>query len=61
MYNSPRRPYYNRRQNMPQSAHNDDSGSIENKRFWDLVKGLRNRQEEAKKDDDSRKPAQSGK
>lgn len=60
MHNSPRRPYYNRSQNMPQSAHQDDSGSINNKRFWKLVNNLRGRQEEVKKDD-SPKPAQSGK
>lgn len=60
MQNSPRRPYYNRSQNMPQS-HRDDSGSMTNKRFWKLVNNLRGRQEDAKKDDDSRKPVQSSK
>ena len=61
MYNSPRRPYYNRGQNMPQNSTHDDSVSINNKRFWQLWKDLRHRQEEAKQDDESRKPAKSGK
>ncbi|MGB7339924.1 MAG: hypothetical protein WBC91_13595 [Phototrophicaceae bacterium] len=60
MYNSPRRPYYNRTQNMPQSSQNDDSVCMDNKRFWQLLKSLRNRQSDAKKQDD-RKPVQSGK
>lgn len=61
MYNSPRRPYFNRSQNMPQTAHQDDSVSMDNKRFWTLLKNLRNRQAEAKKERHERKTAKSGK
>lgn len=59
MYHTPRRPYYNRSNNMPQSACTDDSVSIDNKRFWSLLKGLRRRQEDAK--ESKKQPAQSGK
>ena len=48
MYNAPRRPYYNRSNNMPQSASTDDSVSIDNRRFWKLLKKLRRRQENSK-------------
>lgn len=48
MYNAPRRPYYNRTNNMPQSASADDSVSIDNRRFWKLLKNLRRRQENTK-------------
>lgn len=61
MNHSPRRPYYNRGQNMPQNTGHDDSVSINNKRIWKLWKDLRRRQDDAKDDDESRKPAQSGK
>ena len=61
MYNSPRRPYYNRSHNMPQTAHQDDAVTMDNKRFWNLLKNLRNRQAEAKKDRQERKTANSGK
>lgn len=60
MYNSPRRPYYNRSQNMPQTSQNDDSVSMDNKRFWQLLKNLRNRQTDVQKQV-NRKPVQSGK
>ncbi|MEM9950815.1 MAG: hypothetical protein AAF846_04390 [Chloroflexota bacterium] len=61
MYNSPRRPYYNRSQNMPQTAHADDAVSMDNKRFWQLLKNLRHRQAEAKIDNQQAKVAKSGK
>ncbi len=59
MYHTPRRPYYNRTNNMPQAASTDDSVSIDNKRFWSLVKNLRRRQEDVK--EEKKQPAQSGK
>jgi len=59
MYQSPRRPYYNRHENMPQSAQNDDSATIETKRFWQLLKNLRRRQQDVKQDN-KQKPAKSG-
>ncbi|GAB5493691.1 MAG: hypothetical protein Phog2KO_39060 [Phototrophicaceae bacterium] len=58
MYNAPRRPYYNRSDNMPQSANTDDSVSIDNRRFWKLIKQLRRRQEDS--EETKAKPAKSG-
>ncbi|MGJ3237513.1 MAG: hypothetical protein ACFE0Q_02290 [Anaerolineae bacterium] len=51
MYNSPRRPYFNRSQNMPQTTTPDDAVSMDHRRFWKLLDGLRRRQEDARKDD----------
>ena len=58
MYNAPRRPYYNRSNNMPQSASTDDSVSIDNRRFWKLINQLRRRQEDS--EETKAKPAKSG-
>jgi len=44
---------------MPQSAQNDDSATIETKRFWQLLKNLRRRQQDVKQDN-KQKPAKSG-
>ncbi len=49
MYNGMRRPYYNRNENMPQTTHHEDVSSVDSRRFWHLLKNLRRRQDEAKK------------
>ena len=60
MYNSPHRPYYNyRSEDMPQDGSQRDVNTIESRRFWQLFKNLRRRQQQAKAENEQ-KPASSG-
>ena len=57
MFNQPRRPYYNYSTPSRESAPPEVS-TIENKRFWQLLKQLKRRTQ--KSDQDQDQPAHSG-
>jgi hypothetical protein len=55
MYHNPRRPFYNyRTEDMPQDSSSPQSAVIDSKRFWQLLKKITRRQEEAKVQQDEK-------
>lgn len=48
MYDSSRRPYHNRSENLLQRNQIDDAQSMESNRFWKLLTSLRRKQQTAR-------------
>lgn len=58
MYDSYRRPYQNRSENLLQNSQ-DTAPSIDSNRFWKLLKNLRRKQQDARAEQ-KQDPAQNG-
>lgn len=61
MFNYPRRPVYNyRSEDMPQEVSSREVNTIDSRRFWQLFRNLRRRQEDARNQREEDKKAKTG-